>query len=288
MQASSKQLSSFILPYSGARWWLRPRAHDRPPLYWHIASRAFALMILIMPRRYRFRAAVALARALTPLIRRTPWYDKQRKLRLDGVSEIALHHMLNIMSNSGAQFDMKLTVEGAEQMKAAIDEGKGVLLVAPHALLSICVFRYLHDIGCAPTIISLAPLVHIYGTGLAVRAIQPSALSMINLRSRLRSGGVVCAMIDQQPPNASRTIEFATSEGAVRVSDALIRLAERCRARVVFTAARADKHRGVILTFGAPKAIAGMNAETITEDFVEFLKEHIATVAASSNGSPSS
>ncbi|MBD0372237.1 MAG: hypothetical protein ICV60_15450 [Pyrinomonadaceae bacterium] len=268
------------LPYSYSEWWHRPQAHDRPPLYWHVASRTFALLMWATPRPYRFGAARMMARALTPLVSRTAWYRHQRQLRMDGVSEIALHYALTIMSHSGALFDLNLKVEGAEKLDAALKKGQGVLVVGSHALLSLSLFRYLYDIGCVPAIISTAPFIHIYGKRMVACAIQPSPAFMIGLRSILRGGGVVCAMIDQHRPIGQRTIEFSTPEGPVYISDALIRLARRCSASIIFTAVRVDSRRGVILSFGAPEPASARSVEAIAEDFAAFLREHIAAVAS--------
>lgn len=277
---NSKPESSGILPYSHTPWWRRPQAHDRPPIYWHVASRAFALGLWATPRPYRFGAAKALARALAPLVSRTPWYREQRRLRIDGVSEIALHHVLSIMANSGALFDPEISVDGAGTLDAALKKGRGVLIVAPHALLSLLLFRYLYDINCVPTVISAAPFVPIYGRRLVARAVQPSPASMFGLRSALRSGGVVCAMIDQRSSEGRRTIEVETPEGPIYISDALIRLAKLSDASVIFTAVRLYKRRGAVLTFGAPEAASFASVETITRDFVTFLQEHMAAVAS--------
>src|SRR5207253_748203 len=130
-------------------------------------------------------------------------------LRIDRGDEIALHYALSIMTHSGAMFDPEMSVDGAEKFDAAWKKGRGVVVVAPHALLSLLLFRYLHDIGCVPTIVSASPSVHIYGRRLVVRALQPSPATMFCLRSALRSGGVVCAMIDQQQAEARRALEVA-------------------------------------------------------------------------------
>src|SRR5215213_7572379 len=157
LSAGSKSSSSDVAPYSYTKWWRRPQAHDRPPLYWHLLSRAIALKLWAVPRRYRFRAAALLARVLTPLVRRTSWYRAQRQLRIDGDREIALYYVLEIMTNSGALFEPVLHVEGAEVLSDALKGEQGVLLVAPHALLSQLIVRYLYDRGDVPTIVSAAP-----------------------------------------------------------------------------------------------------------------------------------
>lgn len=271
------------VPYAHARWWARPKEGDRPPLHWHVASRAFAAAMWAAPRRYRFRAAVAFARAFAPLARRTIWYREQSRLRIDGPREVALHHALSIMSHSGALFDLDLRVEGAEKLDAAIGRGRGVLIISPHALLSLSLFRYLYDTGRVPAIVSMAPFAHIYGTRLLARAVQPSPVFMIGLRGVLREGGIVCAMIDCGRPGGARTVEFQTPEGPMYVSDALIRLAKRCDASVVFTSVRTDERRGVVLTFGEPEGGAEAGVRATTEDFVAFVRAHVAAVASSSS-----
>jgi hypothetical protein len=281
---TSKSTSSELLPYSYAGWWLRPQASDRPALHWHIASRAFALTMWATPRPYRFKAAKALSRCLAPIVRRTSWYRSQSGLRIDGVREIALHHVLSIMNHSGALFDPKLCVDGAEQLDAALKSGRGVLFVAPHALLSLTLFRYLYDRHTVPMIVSLAPLVHVYGKRLVARAIQPSPSFMIRLRSVLRGGGVVSAMIDRQPAGQPGTVELETASGPVYISDALIRLAKRCNAHVIFTAVRVDKHRGVVLTFRSTEPAQRAEVCTITKEFAAFLQEHLTRVDSSLAG----
>lgn len=275
LSAGSKSSSLDVAPYSYAKWWPRPQAHDRPPLYWHLLSRALALGIWAVPRRYRFSAAALHARVLTPIVRRTSWYRAQRQLRIDGVSEIALYYVLEIMTNSGALFEPVLDVEGTEVLNKALKKGQGVLIVGLHALLSQLLFRYLYDIGCVPTIISAAPSAHIHGTRLVASTIQPTPAFMIRSRSVLRNGGVVCAMVDGEHATGRRLIKFATAEGPMYLSDALIRLALRCNASVLFTSVRVDQRRGVLLTIAAPAISSGLTVESITEDYIAFIQAHV-------------
>lgn len=275
----SKTSSLSAAPYSYNKWWRRPQAHDRPPLYWHLLSRALALQMWAVPRRYRFRAAALLAGVLTPLVRRTSWYRAQRQHRIDGANEIALYYVLEIMTNSGALFDPVLDVEGAEALEEALKKREGVLIVGLHALLSQLIFRYLYDTGYVPTIVSAAPSAHIYGTRLVVRAIQPAPAYMIRLRSVLRDGGMVCAMVDGEHRTGRELVKFVTAEGPMYISDALIRLALRCNASVLFTSVRVDQRRGVLLTIAAPSTSTGLTVESVTEDFVAFIQAHVAQSA---------
>lgn len=270
--------SSGTLPYSPTLWWRRPQSQNRPSFYWHVASRSFALALRAVPRRYRFSAVKTTAHLLTPLVERTFWYRAQRELRIDRAKEIALHYALTIMTHSGVPFDPEINVDGAERFEAAWRKGRGVLVVAPHALLSLLLFRYLYDIGCTPTIISAAPYTHVYGKRLVIPSLQPSPATMFCLRSALRRGGVACAMIDQLHSEARRAIEVRTPEGPIYISDALFRLAERCGSNVIFTAARLEKGRGLVLTFAAPESRPSV--ETLTKDFIAFLQAHLASDAS--------
>jgi hypothetical protein len=275
LSAGFNSSSLDVAPYSYTKWWRRPQAHDRPPLYWYLLSRALALELWTVPRRYRFNAAARLARVLTPLVRRTSWYRAQRQLRIDGDSEIALYYVLEIMTNSGALFEPVLHVEGAEVLSDALKREQGVLLVAPHALLSQLLFRYLYDIDNVPAIISAAPSAHIYGTRLVASTIQPTPAYMIRLRSVLRKGGVVCAMVDGEHATERKLIKFATAAGPMYLSDALIRLALRCNASVLFTSVRVEQRRGVLLNIAAPAKSTGLTVESVTEDCVAFIQAHV-------------
>jgi lauroyl/myristoyl acyltransferase len=226
-----------------------------------------------VPRRYRFEIARRFTAALTPIVKRTSWYRAHESLGIDGIEEIALYHALNIMTRSGALFDLEMKMEGAEILHAALRNPHGTMIVAPHALLSVSLVRYLHDVGRLPTTVSAAPFVRIYGTRFVTRALQPSSSLLIRLRTALRRGDLVYAMIDEAPRNSARTIQFATSGGPVFVSDALIKLAGRCDARVIFTSARLDQ-RHIVVTFAAPPTVTGTDI-SITKSFVNFLETQL-------------
>jgi len=202
-------------------------------------------------------------------------YRVYGSLGIDGADEIALHYALNIMSSSGLLFDLEMKIEGAEILREALLKSNGTLIVAPHALLVLSLFRYLHDRGCFPTIVSAAPFVHIYGKRLVTRALPPSSSLFIRLRTVLRRGDVVCAMIDEAPRNSARTIQFPTSTRPIYISDGLIKLARRCDAGVIFTSARLDERQNIVLRFEAPLAVASMSELSIAKSFVNFLETHV-------------
>ncbi|MDQ1638986.1 MAG: Bacterial lipid biosynthesis acyltransferase [Pyrinomonadaceae bacterium] len=272
---NTQPVSSNVLPYAPGAWWLRPREADRPALYWHVASRAFAFAMWLVPRRYRFKMATRFTAALTPIVKRTPWYRKHDSLGIDGVEEIALYHALSIMTRGGVLFDLEIKIEGAEILRAALRNSHGTLMVAPHALLSVLLIRYLHDVSCPPTTVAATSFVHIYGTRFVIPALQPSSNLLIRIRTALRRGDLVYAMIDEAPRNSARTIQFTSGTRAVYVSDALIKLAQRCDAGVIFTSARLDERQNIVLRFEAPMAGAETSELSITKSFVNFLETHV-------------
>jgi hypothetical protein len=272
--------STALLPYSAKHWWRRPKATDRPPLSWHVATRAFTAAALAVPRRHRFAIMRHVALALTPAFKSTPWFRRSESFGLNDPEEIVLHYLLNLMSNGGALFDLALKVEGGEVLEAALKKNKGTMIVLPHTLLAMTVCRYLHDLGRVPAIVAASPFVHIYGTRLRAPALQPAANLFFRLRQNLRNGGVACAMIDESPQSSSRTLTFETSNGPVCISGAVIDLALRSNAQVVFNVARLNDRGEIILTFGDPGSSISANPREIARRFVDFMQSHRAKAAA--------
>jgi lauroyl/myristoyl acyltransferase len=209
-----------------------------------------------------------------PLIKRTSWYGRHEARGINTPGEVALHYALNIMSNAGVSFDLKMRVEGGHHVTEAVSKAQGVIIVCPHSLLTYVLIRYLHDIGQIPAVVSAAPLVPIYGTRTAVHALQPAADLFIRARTVLRRGGVICAMIDESPPDSVRTRQFTTLMGPMFVSDALIRLAKRCDAHLLFTCGRLDERQRLVLTFVTPAAGIAASEHDIAESFVDFIASH--------------
>jgi hypothetical protein len=79
-------------------------------------------------------------------------------------------------------------------------------------------------------------------------------------------------MIDEAPRNSARTIKFLSGARSIYVSDALIKLAKRCDAGVIFTSARLDERQRIVLTFDAPLAVTDTSELSIAKSFVNFLE----------------
>lgn len=103
---------------------------------------------------------------------------------------------------------------------------------------------------------------------MTVRNVQPSPAFLVRTRSLLRRGELVCAMPDRAEHQGRRTVEFATAKGRVIVAPALMQLAARCGAEVIFTEVHLEG-RALIGTIAAPSAAS---ADAIIKDFMEFVR----------------
>jgi hypothetical protein len=239
----------------------------------------FAAAMRLAPRRYRFSAAVFVARAIAPLLRLTNAYREQELKGFDGPREIALHFVLNALTRNGARFDPVVEVKGLAELERAYAAGTGVLVLGPHAALTLLMIRLFYDRGLDPLVITPDPGMRAAGTTLAVRTVQPSPTFLVKTRDRLRRGELVCAMPDRAEHHGARTVEFVTVSGRVIVAPALMHVAARCGARVIFTEVHAEGG-SVVGTIHAPAQAS--SGDAITEDFIAFVRARAAARAARS------
>lgn len=248
---------------------------DRPghrKNFFHAAELCFATVMRLVPRRYRFGAAFTIARAVVPLFRRTDAYREQEMIGFDGPHEIALHFILNALTRKGTRFDPVIAVKGYEEFERAYAVGKGVLVIGPHAALTLLMIRHFYDHGLDPVVVSPDPHMRVGGTSVTVRTIQPSPMFLVKTRNRLRCGEIVCAMPDRAEHHGARTVEFATDNGRVIVAPALIQVAARCGAAIVFTEVHVEGN-GLTGTITAPSLTSDGVADAILKDFMEFIRE---------------
>jgi lauroyl/myristoyl acyltransferase len=188
----------------------------------------------------------------------------------DGPREIALHFMLNALTRNGTRFDPAIKVRGFEEFERAHAEGRGVLVIGPHAALTLLMIRLFYDRGLDPVVVSPDASMRVGGTNVTARTVQPSPTFLVRTRSRLRAGDVVCAMPDRGEHQGARTFEFDTVRGRVIVAPALMRVAARCGARVVFTEVHAEGRAALAGTIAAPADAT--SGEAIAREFVEFVR----------------
>jgi hypothetical protein len=251
---------------------MRPEAGVTPDfrrLLIQAAEFFFAAAMRLVPRPYRFGAAVSVARASAPLLRLTNAFREQELKGFDGPREIALHFVLNALTRNGARFDPVIEVEGLAELERVCASGAGVLVLGPHAALTLLMIRLFYDRGLNPVVITPDPGMRAAGTTSAVQTVQPSPTFLVKTRDRLRRGELVCAMPDRAEHHGARTIEFVTVSGRVIVAPALMHVAARCGARVLFTEVHADGG-SVVGTIQAPANAS--SGDAITEDFMAFVR----------------
>jgi hypothetical protein len=239
--------------------------------HFHLAGASLAAAIRLLPRRWRFRAAMLAARAAEPLVRRTEPFRLQRSSRMDGAREIAAHLVLHTLTRNGCEFDPEVEVRGWDDFVRACRDGRGVLLASPHAALGLILLRLFHEYDL-PAVTVTGEDERIPGTRLRAPTMQPSPAFLIAARSRMRRGEAVCAMLDRAEHQEGRTIDVDTANGPIIVAPALLHVAAKCGARVAFTSMRVD---GLHLS-GVIDMARGQTVEELTEEFVEFVRSHVS------------
>ena len=235
------------------------------------AEFSFATLMRLVPLRWRFGASMLIAGASLPLFRLTNEYREQRLKGFDNSREIALHFVLNALSKNGTQFQIPITLRGSGELERALASGKGVLVMGPHAALTVLMVRLFHDRGLNPVVVTPDPRMRISGTKLTAQTLQPSPTFLVKIMNALRRGEMVCAMPDRAEHHGERTVEFTTVDGRVIVSPALMRVAAHSQAKVIFTEVHLEGRKLVATLASASTGPAGAN-DTITKDFIEFVR----------------
>jgi hypothetical protein len=231
------------------------------------AGLAVAAGFRLVPEARRFDAAIAVARWLEPLIARTRGFQERARHRTDDLRETSLELLLMMLTRHGTTFQLMLRMEGAEHLPGA--PNGGTLVVGSHMMLNNLFTRYLEDAGQQAFVIS--PDQHcIAGTRTPARVLSPSAGLLFRVRRHLADGHTVVALIDRGAPER-RNRAVQTASGTMLVSDALLQLAIRQNARVVFLAAKMDDSSRVVIRLSAPSSRTDLNQ--ILRDFADFIDE---------------
>jgi hypothetical protein len=232
------------------------------------AGHLVALALRTVPRRFRFRAAVVVARWLEPLIARTNAWETRRRLGTDTLREASLELVLMMLTRHGTEFDPIQHIEGAEHVS---ETGGATVVLSAHTMLSALVMRYFADRGSRLFVIAADPDLRIPGTRLPASVLLPSPMLLVQVRRLFRERQTVAAMIDRGDPERRNAI-YHTSTGPMRISDALLRLALHHHARVLFLATRMDATSQIVMRFAAPSPQSTTVPE-ILGDFVRFFDE---------------
>lgn len=236
---------------------------------------AVSTLMRLLPRRMRFRAAIVIARMATPLLRIVSGIVRQRfGMRVESAREIVTYHLLEILTRNRVRFDPVVRTIGWEHAANALASGRGVLMVAPHAMLSTFILWLLTDTGAEMNVVSPSPML-VLGTGAPVRLIDPTPVFLLQVRKVLREGGLVGAMFDRDVITTRSTFEVPTDRGPVVVADALIHVAFRTKAQVVFHAGYMDGD-DVVVTFEVPSGEESQSMEGLTAALIAFLQKHVS------------
>jgi hypothetical protein len=237
---------------------------------YHAAALAFGHGLRLLPRPLRWPALLAASRIATPLI---PRADRGGApgMGIDSWRDLALWRLMMAAATTGLPYDPIVEHKGREHLDSALEGAGAILLAAPHSLLGYVVFRLLRDRGRTPVAIASGPAVPIFGTSELARVIPVSETVLADAVRTLRSGGLLCAMIDRPGPEPN-AFEVATGLGPLYVSDALLRFALRERAAILFCTARVENER-LVVTWGAPSDEA--NPESVGSAFAAFVAERI-------------
>jgi lauroyl/myristoyl acyltransferase len=231
-------------------------------------------LVRMLPRSVRFRAALIFARLAIPLLRPTRIIRERLAMRVETTREIVTYHLLDVLTRHGVEFDPIIRTIGQERLEQALAIGRGVLLVAPHAMLSTHILRLLYDSGRDMDVVSPAAML-VPGTTAAVRLIDPTPGFLLQVRKVLRANGFVGAMIDRDVVTSRSTFEVPTDRGPIVIADSLIQVAFHMKASVLFFAAHLNGGE-VVLTFESPSATDSRSPEGITAAVVSFVQKHVA------------
>jgi len=237
-----------------------------------------------VPGQYRFQAALLLARTTVPLFRWTAAYREQHIKNFHRPDEIVLYLLLNALSKNRTPFNFEIVTKEYEHLQQAYARGKGVLVIGHHAALTLLMVRSFYDRGLDPIVVTPDNSLCVPGTRVTAGTIQPSHVFLVQLRNKLRRGKLVCAMPDRGEHHSGRTIEFETPAGPVILAPAMIEVAARCGAAVIFTEVRVEGRR-LVAAIAGPAASSEDMAPAIIEDFICFVRK--CTAPAASRALPS-
>jgi lauroyl/myristoyl acyltransferase len=238
-----------------------------------IAGALLSGLVLVLPRRHRFAALAIIARLFLPVIRRSHLLGNLRVWHVNTDCDLALYALLQKLDRHDFGRGAEIRFDGIHLLDAAAEAGSGTLIVAPHALLLFLAVRRLHDTrGNVTAVRAPAPggRAHRHSR---VPVIVRSPEFMLDVRDALGAGRTVFAMVDRRGPEDGVTTTISTASGTVHLSVALIRLAVRCGASVIFMTARPHL-AGLSCTIAAPSRDSVGDPDAIVAELGRFVQAH--------------
>lgn len=230
---------------------------------------AGSLAFRLLPRSWRFRAAVRFSRLVRPIVARTNAYANRRRLMTDSLGETSLDLILTELTRRGLEFDPVIEIDGIEH---SLERADGPCLVAgAHTMLNTLYSRYLYDNNVAHGAITAQDMCY-RGTRVPVDAIVPSPAFFFEVRRRLRQGVSVCGLLDRDAPGR-RMSEFETVGGKLVLSHALLQLALRMNVRIIFFGTRMRDDDRIVTTLRPAEATT---VEGVAAELAQFVDQLVA------------
>ena len=216
-------------------------------------ARVFALLI---PARYWYRAVLQLCRLqaffLRPLIAISPYRGDRR-----GSVLVAwlMNSWFQQLSALHRPFPISVRSTGDQVVHQAASNPKGFVICSGHLPLVHCLVRSLTDMGHPPTAVvsrekgSNEGKYWVWGSGEALPAMLPSRDVLIKVRTILRHGGSVAALVDR---GISRTFHHN-----------IFRLIHSLEAQVVFATVALQPDGEILVEYFAPPDPFFSSDETI-------------------------
>jgi len=184
----------------------------------------------------------------------------RRELRTDNLGETSLELILTELTRRGVEYDPVIEFDGEEHLPRPGDE-RPCLLACAHMMLNSLIARHLYDTHVPFAGMTAEKGMRYPGTRVRVDAITPTESPLIKARQRLSRGGHVSSMIDRDVAER-RTLGFETVNGPLFVSTALLQIAVRMDARVIFFGTRLRGDRVVMTLREAEEtSVEGQAAE---------------------------
>lgn len=229
--------------------------------------------MLLVPRRMRYGMTRRLSHMLLPF-----WRHRLAtgKWHVERDEEFAFGWALQLLDRFDVRFDPWVRMEGHELLKEAVEGGRGTLLVGTHASLTRLYMRALADAGYEFQLVAIEASFRIPGTERAITTIERSRNVLLRIRSALRRGEIVCALIDQRDSEARHATTFRTKFGEFHMVDTLFAVATACRAPTLFVMCTLDRHGAVCFAHTTPATGPNATAKELLVDFADTLVEHLA------------
>jgi hypothetical protein len=199
-----------------------------------IASLPFRLV----PRRFRFRAAMRTGIALAPLL--GPILLGRYPNTVGGRVDETLRVLFRAMVRMRLHYDPQVDADVDSELLPALQAG-GAVLVSAHFPINAFFIRWLYDHGHAITAVRSTPgRGFVWGTSTEIDLLPPSANVMVQLRRKLVEGRPLVVIIDKALPSA-RPIPIETRFGSTAIATPIFALAEKLRVPVFFYGVRTAK-----------------------------------------------